>query len=31
MPAYSTTANGYNNLWNKATLQSDDLTASCFN
>ena len=25
MPAYSTTANGYNNLWNKATLQSDDL------
>lgn len=25
MPAYSTTANGYNNLWNKATLQTDDL------
>ena len=25
MPAYSTTANGYNALWNKATLQADDL------
>ncbi len=25
MPAYSTTANGYNALWNKAALQADDL------